>query len=85
MGWISLVTVLLKIVQHYLKNKTPDEKRSYVNNLRDMSESLVDGDVDRVNLLFDELRESAREGDPLGLGAEATTRRQLPGDPGVDR
>lgn len=84
MGWMALVTVLLKIVQHFLKNKTPEAKKAYVENLRSMSEALVDGDADRVNDLYLRLRDEARQGDPDGLGAEAFTRRQLPGDPGVD-
>ena len=77
MGWFSLATVLLKIVHHFLQNKTPDEKRRYVENLQDMSEALVDGDVDSVNRVFYELREAAREGDPLGLGVDKTPQREL--------
>ncbi len=84
MGWVSLATVMLSILKHYLENKTPEAKADYVKNLEGMAKALVDRDVDTVNSLFDGLREDVREGDENGFGAEEITRRQLPSDSSLD-
>ncbi len=68
MGWIGLATVLLKIVKHFLDNKTPEAKKAYVRNLDQISKALSADDVDSVNDLFIQLREQAREGDTFGTG-----------------
>ena len=70
MGWIGLATVLLKIVQHYLSNRTPEAKRNYVKNLEQMSVSLASDDVDSVNDLFHKLRQDEGFGNGINLEAE---------------
>jgi uncharacterized membrane protein YvbJ len=85
MSWVTLATVLLTIIQHFLKNKTPEARKNYVKRVESMSQALVDGDADRINDLFFELRDEVRQGDEDGLGAEATVRRELHSKPGVDR
>ena len=80
----GLIDVILKIILHFLKNKTPEAKKAYVNNLQKMSKSLVTGDVDSINDLFYELREQARQGDPFGFGDQTITGRKLPGDSSLD-
>ena len=64
----GLIGVLGKIVIHFLKIKTPQEKKDYVKNIEAMSRALYDRDVDSVNNILYELREAAREGDEDGLG-----------------
>lgn len=64
----GLIGVLGKIVIHFLKTKTPKEKKEYVKNIEAMSRALYDRDVDSVNNILYELREAAREGDEDGLG-----------------
>lgn len=83
LGWVSLATVLLKIVKHFLDNKTPESKAAYVKNLDGMAKALVERDVDTVNILFDELREATREGDEDGLSPDEITLRKLRSDTGL--
>ena len=83
-AFVPLITVILKIITHFLQNKTPESKKNYVKNLEEMSSALAHDDVESVNDLFIQLRESAREGDSVGFGTEETTGRKLPGDPSVD-
>jgi len=84
MGWASLITVILKIVTHFLENKTPESKKNYVKNLEEMSAGLAHNDVDSINDLFDKLRESAREGDSVGLSPDEITLRKLRSDSSLD-
>ena len=58
-GFIALLPVLLKIIAHFLENKTPEAKKAYVRNLERMSKSLATDNVDDVNALFHELRDEA--------------------------
>ena len=81
MGWVSLATVMLKILSHYLSNKTPEAKADYVKNLEGMSKALVDRDVDTVNQLFDGLRNEAGFSD--GVEFDEELRRDVHGDGGL--
>lgn len=81
--FVPLIAVILKIVSHFLENKTPESKKNYVKNLEEISSALAHDDVESVNDLFNELRESAREGDPLGFGVDEKSRRIIPGDGGL--
>lgn len=81
MGWVSLATVMLSILKHYLENKTPEAKADYVKNLEGMAKALVDRDVDTVNSLFDGLREDAGFGN--GVEFDEELRRNVQGDGGL--
>ena len=83
MGWVGLATVLLKIVGHYLENKTPEAKADYVKSLEGMAKALVDRDVDTVNTLFDQLREEA--GFSNGVEFDSELRRDVHGDGGLGK
>lgn len=84
MGWASLITVILKIVTHFLENKTPESKKNYVKNLEEMSAGLAHNDVESVNDLFNRMREEVREGDSLGLSPDEITLRKLRSDTSMD-
>lgn len=64
---LALLPVLLKIISHFLENKTPEAKKAYVQNLDQMSKALAADDVNSVNDLFIQLRDETREGDTFGI------------------
>lgn len=80
-AFLALLPVLLKIIAHFLENKTPESKANYVKNLEQMSSALAHDNVESVNDLFDELRKAEGFGD--GSIINEKSGRFVQGDGGV--
>lgn len=71
----GLIAVIIKIVLHFLKNKTPEARKNYVKNLESYAEALLAGDADAVNAHWNDLREDAIAADPERFNSEKTSQR----------
>lgn len=69
----TLATILLKMVFHFLKQKTPEARKVYVKHMDSYIRAVIAGDAPSVNQHWMELREEARLADPDRFDPEKTS------------